>query len=252
MTNRIQVTSKEVEGVVFYGSRDGKISGISQSGLARLCGVSHQAVQGNKLFKTLKTVPVKDSSVQGDQLHSFVNLVEARDSMKMLRYFAYESKAANDTAKFFYHKFAEEGAHQFCLHQSGVTVTQDEPTALSGIVRLAEDYIKLYRETETNQTGLHQINQGIINQVPALDSEVKSLKDILDSWGIELSRGQLSKLGRKISEVYSTHREGNKPTEMVIRYTTKNGKLATSHVCGYKASDYILIKIALSSIGISI
>lgn len=114
------MVQKEVDGMEFYVSIDGKQSGMSISGLARLCGVSRPSLQdllqkihinegaGKKTPEMLKVLSSKDLYLQVDADKN-AQVIPADICAVIVEYYAFESKAANDTAKFSFRKFSSKG-----------------------------------------------------------------------------------------------------------------------------------------------
>jgi transcriptional regulator with XRE-family HTH domain len=120
----MNITRVERDGVEFFTIDETGESGMSESGLARLCGVTRIAV--NKMLRTFlltnegvkslephrnksfRCKPGKDSVTSRGQ-NTDINLVRAEICAKVIEYYAFESKYKTDEAFFAYRKFATLG-----------------------------------------------------------------------------------------------------------------------------------------------
>lgn len=115
---------KEIESIDLYVSTDGTVTALSVSGLAKLCGISHRSMLdvcnllndagGKSVPKQLEGLQSKvyldgGYDVEGSGVAKYARLINSKSAARIIRYYAYESKAANDTAKISYDKFAERG-----------------------------------------------------------------------------------------------------------------------------------------------
>ena len=105
------------DGVEFFTVTETGESGMSQSGLARLCGVSRQAV--DKLIESVSTSKCPEflEPLQGNVLtlatsvNQFKNATILKDEVcaTLLEWYGFESQRTNDAAKYSYRKFAKLG-----------------------------------------------------------------------------------------------------------------------------------------------
>ena len=133
MTN-IQMVQKEVDGIEFYVSIDGKQSGMSESGLARLCGVNRYAVQSlikrindpatKELPKTLESFAGKALELQEAANKDQAKVVSSDLCAAIVEYYAFESKATNEVARFSFRKFASKGISSWIKEITGYNDNQ--------------------------------------------------------------------------------------------------------------------------------
>ncbi len=105
------------DGVEFFTITATGESGMSQSGLARLCGVDEGAVR--KLLKSVRTSssdkflePLWDMELTlRTSYREYKNAIILKDEVcvLMLEWYAFESQRPNDTARYSYRKFAKSG-----------------------------------------------------------------------------------------------------------------------------------------------
>ena len=120
----MNITRVERDGVEFFTIDETGESGMSESGLARLCGVTRVAV--NKVVrmflatynsekslephrnKSLSCKPGRDS-VTSRGKNTDINLVRAEVCARVIEHYAFESKYKTEDALFAYRKFATTG-----------------------------------------------------------------------------------------------------------------------------------------------
>jgi hypothetical protein len=120
----MNITRVERDGVEFFTIDETGESGMSESGLAVLCGVSHQAV--NKVIRSLLATWEQDKSLEpqrnkGVRLqpskdsktprghNTDISLIRAEACSKVIEHYAFESKYKTQEALFAYRKFALAG-----------------------------------------------------------------------------------------------------------------------------------------------
>jgi hypothetical protein len=108
-------TRVEQDGVEFYTLKSGE-SGMSISGLARLCNVSDKAIA--KLLKSIARTSVQSKRLQrfcGKDLYlelqapKGATIIRAEVCSAIVRYYAFESDARTEVAQYSYDKFADIG-----------------------------------------------------------------------------------------------------------------------------------------------
>jgi hypothetical protein len=116
----MNITRVERDGVEFFTIDATGESGMSESGLARLCGVSHQAI--NKLLQTSVATLSPSKCLEAlfgrnfrlqlcPELKGLDNakVVRSEFCSKIIEYYAFESKHKTKEAMFAFRKFAEIG-----------------------------------------------------------------------------------------------------------------------------------------------
>jgi hypothetical protein len=120
----MNITRVERDGVEFFTIDETGESGMSESGLARLCNVTRRSVNnaisnlpatwtGEKSLepyrnKGVRLLPKQDSNYGRGQ-NADITLIRAQACAKVIEYFAFESKYKTEEALFAYRKFAEKG-----------------------------------------------------------------------------------------------------------------------------------------------
>jgi hypothetical protein len=129
----MNITRVERDGVEFFTIDETGESGMSESGLAILCGVSHQAV--NKVIRSLLATWEQDKSLEpqrnkGVRLqpskdsktprghNADISLIRAEACSKVIEHYAFESKYKTPEALFAYRKFATAGITSWIQQQT--------------------------------------------------------------------------------------------------------------------------------------
>jgi hypothetical protein len=115
------------DGVEFYTLNATGKCGVSESGVARLCGVSHQAITKllNRVVAT-KHLPKSLQAFAGRELRLQLNLdqkidqaytriawIEAEAVAAIIEYYAFDARRPTEAARFAYRKFARMGIERW-------------------------------------------------------------------------------------------------------------------------------------------
>ncbi|TFI52076.1 hypothetical protein BLD44_023160 [Mastigocladus laminosus UU774] len=132
MSTITKFEKKDVQGIEFYVSNDGKSSGMSQLGLARLCGVDVASLRTKTLnvfadgAKTASEAlkPILDKNIWVDHpAPNNAKIVSPEACACIIEYYVFESKARSQQALEAYRQFAKVGIHTWILHTTGFTST---------------------------------------------------------------------------------------------------------------------------------
>lgn len=166
----------EVNGIEFYVSKDGKQTGLSQIGLARLCGITESPLRR----VLVEIVDYLDHSIQlrDDEittlsaasqyiLSSLVNtsdvrpylditssnqakVVNAKFASAMIEYYAFEAKNKTEIALFSFRKFANIGIESWIKEVTNFVETSDTSALLASMAStlnlLASDVAEMKAE----------------------------------------------------------------------------------------------------------
>lgn len=150
-----EIIRVEEDGVEFFTVAATGASGMSQSGLARLCGVDEGAVR--KLLKSVRTSS-SDKFLEplwGMELalrtscRQFNNAIILKDEVcvLILEWYAFESQRPNDTAKYSYRKFAKLGIRSWI---QGITEWKPQDTKVLADWKVARLEGKIVRRNLTD------------------------------------------------------------------------------------------------------
>ncbi|MCT7953567.1 hypothetical protein NG798_27605 [Ancylothrix sp. C2] len=121
MNNNNSIIRLEQDGVEFFTISATGESGMSQSGLARLCGVKESAirqllksVRTSSCPKSLKCLQGKDFLLAGDVAeYKNVTIINDETCAVLLEWYAFDSQRTNQTALYSYRKFAHIGVRSW-------------------------------------------------------------------------------------------------------------------------------------------
>ena len=139
-----QIIRAVEDGVEFFTVEATGESGMSQAGLARLCGVTRQAI--DKLINSLSTsdCPAFLKPLQGKELtvttsvKQFKNATIVKDEVCaiVLEWYAFESQRPNDTARYSYRRFAKFGVRSWIQTITGWQSQETKALAEWEVARL--------------------------------------------------------------------------------------------------------------------
>lgn len=247
--------------IEFYVATDGSQTGMSVSGLAKLCGVAHQTISQRilgVLTDAAKKPPKSLESLQGKDLTLQLNtapgtkIINSEACMKIIEYYAFESPNKTDVALDSFRKFAVVGLHCWILKMTGFTTTNKmEVSAKASIenIRAMRDICDRWFnvvETIQDKPGLASIVEEYSTQdYAALPAGKVTLKEYLQGQGIpELSRSDMVKLSNTVAATYKAHR-GHVPSTITLCYKSSTGKSCRAKVYCYSVDDYPLIDAVL-------
>lgn len=218
------LTVKEVNGIEFYVSNDGKQVGVSISGLARLCGVTQQTIS-QRIVKPLQdptaklpseTLEVLRSKGFNPQLNGQALLIDAQSASAIITYYAFESRNQTQEAKFSLSKFASMGMESWIKQVVGYAESASEDKLLGMMQELMSEVKELradvkdlqgFKQATITLPGLQQQFDGYAHQERTLDSTPFTLSDWLKTKGITLDDGTMKGFGRRVAELYKVNRQ---------------------------------------------
>lgn len=130
----------EQDGVEFFTVQATGESGMSLSGLARLCGVTPDATSKllksvptsscPKFLKDLQSEDFGDLTLSTGSSYKNITIVKDKVCAYILEWYAFESQRTNDTARYSYRQFAKTGVR---IWIQGITGwQQSQPLSLPG------------------------------------------------------------------------------------------------------------------------
>lgn len=257
--SKIAVKPQTVDGIEFYVSPEGLETGMSISGLARLCGVAQQTLQqrlldklsqeNNSTWKPPQLLErfqgrVYSKLLIGDNPGFPAKIVVDEVCAAVIEYYAFESKAANETAIFTYRKFATKGIQQWIKEVTGYAQEGNNDKVLGLLQQLITKVDKL----ETTVEEYHHIRKTTINVFPGLDNMLDTLaenkalpsgfvtlNDWLSSKGINLSKSAKHRLANIVADTYKST-TGRNPPKMLV---------GSNRVCVYKTEELPILEMSL-------
>ena len=267
MTN-IQMVQKEVDGMEFYVSTDGKQSGMSESGLARVAGVDRSSIHNllqkaslpgadKKVPETLKTILGKDFYLPIDADKN-AQVIPADICAAIVEYYAFESKAANEIARFSFRKFASKGISSWIKEVTGYN--DDQIPESKEILSILKEVLSEVGELKQISKEYKNLRGRTVKVFPALDKtleelavEEESLPEenpqnyTLVEWihlskkGVSLDNSSKHRLALLVSETYKSV-TGSEPKKE-HRQDKQTGKRVNS-VCVYSYTEFPILQLA--------
>jgi hypothetical protein len=265
----IQMVQKEVDGIEFYVSADGTQSGMSISGLARLCGISRhgihdllQKIQLNdgaskKPSEALKSLWGKDLYLQVEADKN-AQVIPADVCAAVIEYYAFESKAANNTAKFSFRKFSSKGMDLWIKEVTGYQ--KDQLPESKEILSILKEVLLEVGELKQISKEYKNLRGRTVKTFPALDKtleefaiEGESLPEenpqnyTLTEWvhltkrGITLDNSTKHRFALLVSETYKSV-TGNEPKKE--HRQDKETKKRNNSVSVYSYTEFPILQLA--------
>lgn len=175
-----QMVRAEVDGIEFYVSIDGTQSGMSESGLARLCGVDRSSIHNllqkaaadKKVPEILKPILGKDFYLPTDADKN-AQVIPADICALVIEYYAFESKAKNDTARFSFRKFASKGMDLWIKEVTGYQ--KDQIPESKEILSLLQQLLVKVDNLEKDSKEYKNLRGRTVKTFPALDKTLEEL-----------------------------------------------------------------------------
>lgn len=251
-----------VNGVEFYVSSDGTQSGVSVRGLARLCGVDVAGLsriingKGSKALESFAgNIYYSDlSSEQG------AKIITTNAATEIVFYYAFESKATNDMAKFSAREFAKQGMHNWIKQVTGFSVSDNNHMLTATINELYRNMQVLTQEmkewrtvrkvADDNMEGVNilieEINKNEEFNQPETDGRTYTIAEWLEQEkGITgLTTGESIKIGRSVAQTYKSLRQ-YKPRQMARYYRSRRtNKPNSKRLAVYTQEDFPILEVA--------
>ena len=254
-------------GIEFYVSKDGTQTGVSISGLARLCGVAENSIR-NIVNTVRKEKPSKAlESFTGNILHLAMSseqqakIITTEAASHIIFYYAFESSVANETAKFTAKQFATMGMHNWVKQVTGFAEENDIRSLTATVNSLVTSVDSLTQEVKSWRT-VKRVADESMNGVTLLIKEIeKSEADRLDdeyilapadvqTWsltewlkefkGVTLDSNKMKGLGRAVAETYKSMTQ--EPIMKDYRIVNSN----QAKVAVYSKKDFPILSVAFT------
>lgn len=262
--SKIAVKPTIVDGLEFYISPDGEEAGMSISALATLCNVSPTALSDPGRVKGLLDKLSKPQAINwkapkclerfqgrvfsqllmGDNGGNPAKIIVDEACAAVIEYYGFESKAANEVARYSLRQFATKGIRRWIKEVTGYAEEGDNGKVLGLLQQLIAKVDKL----ETTVEEYHNIRKTTVNVFPGLDEMLNNLtenkalpsgfvtlNDWLGSKGINLSKSAKHRLANIVADTYKST-TGRNPPKMLI---------GTNRVCVYKTEEIPLLEMSL-------
>jgi hypothetical protein len=260
-------------GVEFYISNDGSRSGISQVGLARLCGVTEASIRNligsSRSGSTSKAL----QSFEGDVFHTELvseqqaKIITTEAATEIIFYYAFDSRAVNETAKFSAMKFAKQGMHNWIKEISKFSANSDNNSlnetmntlisSVNALTKEVRDWKTVKRVADSRMDGINILVDEIVRREAEKEDifTPKELAGDIPNWslaewllefrGTTLSKGKMSGLGRMTCETYKSLKQ----KDPLKDYRIVNGN--KSLVSVYTKDDFAILQVAYSKFALA-
>lgn len=266
MTNEIiKVSAVTIDEIEFYVDITGDNTGISKRGLARLCGVHHSTIQS---FLNQDTLATKSLSERLEVLKNkdfwknlvadtgSVDIVPTEVAIKVIEYYAFESKAKNEVALYSYRKFADTGMHTWIKKSAGCIEVNNTTELMKVLNQVLDKVTGLEKETKAykNIKGkTYTIFPNLDNMLDTLAEEENLLPDStyeltatewLATKGITLDKSKRHKFAGMLAETYKS--TTLKEPKRTVR-TSKDGK-KNNGVLVYSPTEFPILQLCLNKL----
>jgi hypothetical protein len=262
-------------GIEFYVSNDGTEAGVSIRGLARLCGVSTSTISeafGKNASETIKSLLGEDFRCSANfEAANGAKIINSEAAAKIIKYYAYESKAANDTAKHSLSKFLEMGftswvkkvtgfsdsMNHYSLNETLNALLADVRSTNQNVESLTKE-VKSWRTVKTVADNHMKGLNVLFEEIELAELEKEDADYILApanerTWSVTewlaqekgilaggLERGKMLGLGRAIAETYKTLRQ--QPIKRGYRIINGN----QAKVAVYSKEDFPILGVTFT------
>lgn len=256
-------------GIELYVSNDGSQSGVSQLGLARLCGITEPPMR-NTLSDRSKMAIILGKDIPTADLYHFLTgdnqakVIKHEIASKVVFYYAFNAKGKTEIAKYSLGKFLEIGMDKWIKDSLGYIETHgNADQRLFDLLAVMGSDIKEMKADLAGTAGYRAARitlPGLREWMEALDeSDRKQLAFppaggeqlfTLNEWadvdqdGMILDRKQKHSLANILSSTYKMM--ALEMPEKVIRYNEKGYKLAP--VQAYPERHFVLIRMCFAKL----
>lgn len=217
MSDLIKVTSTTIDGIEFYVSQDGSVTGMSQRGLAKLVGLSENSVRNKITLFELEPLQV-NAPRRATNLSNNVNLLDGPSCVRLITYYAFEATKVSEEvtkhARFSLGKFASMGFDTWVKTITGYEAPQVISTGvidrafLENMKQITEDLLSIQNACDA-APGLKAIlDRAKLEDQAALEpanrdrSYWKHVSEYVHEKDIELTFGELSTVGRMVASTF--------------------------------------------------
>lgn len=256
-----------VNGIEFYVSADGTQSGVSISGLARLCGVDRKIISRivDESHGT-KTASKALESFVGNVFHMGLGsdqgakIITTEAATDIIFYYAFDSKATNDMAKFSAREFAKQGMHNWIKQITGFAVADNNHMLTRTLNELynnvniltaeMKEWRTVRRVADDHMEGVNilieEINKNEEQNQPELATRTYTVNEWLaEEKGVTgLSVGEAIKIGRSAAQTYKSLRQ-YKPQQVTRMYKNRKTNMPNNkRTAGYTQEDFPILEVA--------
>lgn len=269
MSSNIELVQPQfIDGIEFYVSKDGSQIGISQSGVARLCGVGENSlrpllaslsVRDKVGVETLKDILPEDLYLAISSNHQ-AKVIPAKTAARIIEYYAFESKASNETALFSLRKFATTGIETWVKNITNHDINTDKPvldvlqqilTEISDLKLIATE-TETYRKVKVEYAGLNLLLKKYEENEKSLESTCPVLPESLEMFTVAeivkinfpfliVKRGDILAIGRTCVSLFKLLAQERPQTKATMSARGYRGGRTTC----YARSEFWIVNQAI-------
>jgi hypothetical protein len=270
MASDIIMSSTIVDDIEFYVSTDSKTSGVSISGLARLCGVARQTMsrlcnnlqEGSEYTVQPGGVPKQLQPLYGSVFVPQPNeadqakVVDKYTAAKIVEYYAHHQNNVDATiARISLSKFAVIGIDTWIKQITGFSEGNqltELTTAVTNLIQVVgklqatvSKYENIKKTTISLFPGVDYINSEIEDGSYILESDGEdgyyTLQEFLEAKGISMNKSTKLSFARKVSETFKSIKQ-DEPKKVLRK--DKKGNL-TQRLNAYTIAEFPILDVAL-------
>jgi hypothetical protein len=264
--------------IELYVTNDGKVTGVSLSGLARLCGVNRQTISQvtNRLSApATKEYPKSLESLVGKVFdpqrtgERGAKIVMEDVAIRIVEYYAYESRVKTDVAKANFRLLAQKGLNAYIReltptdNTTSVNLNDIQNTLTQLLLKVDEnnkqllenqqivvEYKQLRNTTVTIIPGVDKL----LNDYLELDNELTSSDRIpLTKWlevekGCTLDRKTLHKLAHLVSGAYKSTTNKEPVRGTFVKRIVNGKKKVQANTCLYSSDEFPILEMAFNNL----
>ena len=265
MTNVITVTQNVVNEIEFYVNDDGTYTGMSQSGLAKLCGIARSTLQNfliraadGSISNELKSLCDKTSELPSPKADKNAEIIHSSICAEVIYYYAFESKAKNDTAKYSFKKFSTRGIDSWIKEITGYIEKNNSKEVLNCLHTLMNDV----KELKQDSKAYHNLKGKTSIVFPNLNVMLETFEDehnllpsdnpeelTVTEWLLKYHKLQFNDAARRsfnllVSQTYESVK-GKKPKK--VNRLNNSGKFSNG-VSVYHETEFPLLQLCLNKV----
>jgi hypothetical protein len=264
--------------IELYVTNDGKVTGVSVTGLAKLCGVTRMAIsqvtnslndpESKKYPKSLEPLLGKVFTPKVEGING-AKIVLEDVAIRIVEYYAYESKVKTDVAKANFRLLAQKGLNAYIKeltptdNTTSVNLNDIQNTLTQLLLRVDEnnkqllenqqivvEYKQLRNTTVTIIPGVDKL----LNDYLELDNELTSSDRIpLTKWlevekGCTLDRKTLHKLAHLVSGAYKSTTNKEPVRGTFVKRIVNGKKKVQANTCLYSSDEFPILEMAFNNL----
>jgi|694.fasta_scaffold01738_39 hypothetical protein len=266
--------------IELYVTNDGKVTGVSLSGLAKLCGVTRKAISQvtnsltapgtNTYPKSLEPLAGKvfNPEVTGER---GAKIVMEDVAIRIVEYYAYESRVKTDVAKTNFRLLAQKGLNAYIKELTptdNVTSVNlnDIQNTLTQLLLKVDENNKQLLENQQIVVEYKQLRNTTVTIIPGVDKLLNDYLELdsdltltssdripLTKWlevekGCTLDRKTLHKLAHLVSGAYKSTTNKEPVRGTFVKRIVNGKKKVQANTCLYSSDEFPILEMAFNNL----